>query len=123
VEALARSNAMHKAKLRDSHIQDAYDADDLGGIHIKPPLSYLAYYSLLENGMIVKHVDVHKEEKQSRFLISSMNEILRNQTSQCLLAKSGQSCSVQGVRKHARYAVRSHNFFLLLTYNLYSHSL
>jgi hypothetical protein len=56
-------------------------ADDLGGIRIKPPLSPTSHstsnhhahtrsrsreITLLENGMIVEHVDVRKEEKEAR---------------------------------------------------------
>ena len=54
-------------------------ADDLGGIRIRPPLSptspsnhhahtrfHVSELMLLENGIIVEHVDVRKEEKEAR---------------------------------------------------------
>jgi hypothetical protein len=85
----------HEAKQLDSRMWDAYSqlrgsanntgsssspADDLGGIRIKPPLSpptsptnHHAHtrsrsreITLLENGMIVEHVDVRKEEREAR---------------------------------------------------------
>ena len=92
-EALAHTNAMHEAKQLDNRMRDAYSqlrrsaydmgsssspADDLGGIRIKPPHSPTSptnnahtrsrsrEITLLENGMIVEHVDVRKEEKEAR---------------------------------------------------------
>ena len=83
---------MHEAKQLDNRMRDAYSqlrrsaydtgsssspADDLGGIRIKPPHSPTSpnhahtrsrsrEITLLENGMIVEHVDVRKEEKEAR---------------------------------------------------------
>jgi hypothetical protein len=83
---------MQEAKQLDSRMRDAYSqlrrsaydtgnssspADDLGGVRIKPPLSpgspthnharsHSREITLLENGMIVEHVDVRKEEREAR---------------------------------------------------------
>ncbi|KAJ7218068.1 hypothetical protein GGX14DRAFT_439572 [Mycena pura] len=90
-EALARARAMQEAKQLDNRMRDtysqlrrsAYDAgngavpvvDDSGGVRIKPPQSpsspshprsHSREVTLLENGMIVEHVDVRKEEKVAR---------------------------------------------------------
>ncbi|KAF8070156.1 hypothetical protein FPV67DRAFT_1668035 [Lyophyllum atratum] len=92
-EALARARAMQEAKQLDSRMRDAYSqlrrsaydlgntgspADDTGGVRIKPPLSpstpthnaharsHSREITLLENGMIVEHVDVRKEEREAR---------------------------------------------------------
>ncbi|KAJ7045517.1 hypothetical protein C8F04DRAFT_988573 [Mycena alexandri] len=90
-EALARARAMQEAKQLDNRMRDTYSqlrrsaydtgttaapADDNGGVRIKPPLSpaspnqpirsHSREVTLLENGMIVEHVDVRKEEKEAR---------------------------------------------------------
>ncbi|PPQ98600.1 hypothetical protein CVT24_003933 [Panaeolus cyanescens] len=93
-EALAHARAMQEAKQLDNRMRDAYSqlrrsaydmgnsaspADDNGGVRIKPPHSPNAPLStgphirshsrevtLLENGMIVEHVDVRKEEREMR---------------------------------------------------------
>lgn len=74
--------------MRDTYSQlrrSAYDmgnvttsTDDTGGVRIKPPLSpsspnlssharsHSREVTLLENGMIVEHVDVRKEEREAR---------------------------------------------------------
>ncbi|KAJ7680321.1 hypothetical protein DFH06DRAFT_1278397 [Mycena polygramma] len=90
-EALARARAMQEAKQLDNRMRDTYSqlrrsaydtgtspspADDSGGVRIKPPLSpsspshpvrsHSREVTLLENGMIVEHVDVRKEEKEAR---------------------------------------------------------
>ncbi|KAE9411522.1 hypothetical protein BT96DRAFT_870234 [Gymnopus androsaceus JB14] len=93
-EALARARALHEAKELDSRMRDTYSqlrrsaydmgnsatpADDNGGVRIKPPISpaspafprahdrsHSRDVTLLENGMIVEHVDVRKEEKEAR---------------------------------------------------------
>jgi len=83
---------MQEAKQLDSRMRDAYSqlrrsaydtgnssspTDDLGGVRIKPPLSpgspthsharsQSREITLLENGMIVEHVDVRKEEREAR---------------------------------------------------------
>lgn len=75
-------------RMRDTYSQlrrSAYDSgtatspvDDLGGVRIKPPsspatpvnhnraYSYSREITLLENGMIIEHVDVKKEEKEAK---------------------------------------------------------
>ncbi|KAJ4483432.1 hypothetical protein J3R30DRAFT_3448440 [Lentinula aciculospora] len=93
-EALARARALHEAQELDNRMREtyaqlrrsAYDmgnsaspADDAGGVRIKPPTSPVSAsfprahdrshsrdVTLLENGMIVEHVDVRKEEKEAR---------------------------------------------------------
>ncbi|PPQ67276.1 hypothetical protein CVT25_005860 [Psilocybe cyanescens] len=93
-EAVAHARAMQEAKQLDNRMRDAYSqlrrsaydmgsssspADDVGGVRIKPPLSpntpnqpqshvrsHSREITLLENGMIVEHVDVRKEEKEAR---------------------------------------------------------
>ncbi|KAJ7703200.1 hypothetical protein B0H17DRAFT_94477 [Mycena rosella] len=90
-EALARARAMQEAKQLDNRMRDTYSqlrrsaydtgnsstpADDSGGVRIKPPRSpsspnhpgrsHSREVTLLENGMIVEHVDVRKEEKEAR---------------------------------------------------------
>ncbi|KAF9461260.1 hypothetical protein BDZ94DRAFT_1323411 [Collybia nuda] len=91
-EALAHARAMQEAKQLDSRMRDTYSqlrrsaydmgsnptpADDSGGVRIKPPLSpsspinihnrsHSREITLLENGMIVEHVDVRKEERDAR---------------------------------------------------------
>lgn len=93
-EALAHARAMQEAKQLDNRMRDAYSqlrrsaydmgssaapADDSGGVRIKPPLSpstpvrnsmhdrsHSRDVTLLENGMIVEHVDVRKEEREAR---------------------------------------------------------
>ncbi|KAJ7783179.1 hypothetical protein B0H16DRAFT_1495735 [Mycena metata] len=90
-EALARARAMQEAKQLDNRMRDTYSqlrrsaydtgntaapADDNGGVRIRPPLSpaspnqpirsHSREVTLLENGMIVEHVDVRKEEKEAR---------------------------------------------------------
>lgn len=90
-EALARARAMQEAKQLDNRMRDtysqlrrsAYDAgtspvvDDSAGVRIKPPTSptspNLAHarsqsreITLLQNGMIVEHVDVRREEREAR---------------------------------------------------------
>ncbi|KAJ7287532.1 hypothetical protein C8J57DRAFT_589370 [Mycena rebaudengoi] len=91
-EALARARAMQEAKQLDNRMRDTYSqlrrsafdtgnsatpaGDDSGGVRIKPPRSpsspqhptrsHSREITLLENGMIVEHVDVRKEEKEAR---------------------------------------------------------
>ncbi|EIN12008.1 hypothetical protein PUNSTDRAFT_50784 [Punctularia strigosozonata HHB-11173 SS5] len=92
-EALAHARAMQESRQIDNKMRDAYSqlrrsaydigssaapADDIGGVRIKAPRSTSmpsvaqhAYsnsreVTLLENGMIVEHVDVRKEEKEER---------------------------------------------------------
>ncbi|KAF4621209.1 hypothetical protein D9613_000674 [Agrocybe pediades] len=93
-EAEAHARAMQEAKQLDNRMRDAYSqlrrsaydmgsstspTDDLGGVRIRPPISPTTAsqpqshvrsqsreVTLLENGMIVEHVDVRKEEKEAR---------------------------------------------------------
>jgi hypothetical protein len=92
-EALAHARAMQEAKLLDSRVRDTYAGirmsaysagglvspiDDLGGVRIRPPTTPTASanhirarsqsreVTLLENGLIVEHVDIKKEEKEAR---------------------------------------------------------
>ncbi|KAG5642832.1 hypothetical protein DXG03_002063 [Asterophora parasitica] len=92
-EALAHARATQEAKQLDSRMRDTYSqlrrsaydlgnaispADETGGLRIKPPLSPTTpqhntharsqsrEITLLENGMIVEHVDVRKEEREAR---------------------------------------------------------
>ncbi|KII92385.1 hypothetical protein PLICRDRAFT_154861 [Plicaturopsis crispa FD-325 SS-3] len=95
-EALAHARAMHESRQIDNKMRDAYSqlrrsaydmgnsaapTDDTGGVRIKTPRtasspaalsgvpharSHSREITLLENGMIVEHVDVRKEEKEER---------------------------------------------------------
>jgi len=89
-ETLARARALQEAKQLDNRMRDAYSqlrrsaydmgnsaapVDDSGGVRIKPPVSPInaahdrtasREVTLLENGMIVEHVDVRKEEREAR---------------------------------------------------------
>lgn len=91
-EALAHARAMQEARQLDNKMRDAYSrlrmsaydmgssaapADDTGGVRIKSPASpvfnnpshnrtHSRDVTLLENGMIVEHVDVRKEEREAK---------------------------------------------------------
>jgi len=89
-EAIAHVRAMQEARQLDNRMRDAYSQlrrsaydsgnsaspiDDLGGVRIKPVTSSSRKHhtrshsrdvTLLENGMIVEHVDVRKEEREAR---------------------------------------------------------
>ncbi|KAF8893358.1 hypothetical protein BD779DRAFT_1505756 [Infundibulicybe gibba] len=92
-EALAHSRAMQESKQIDNRMRDAYaqlrrsaydtgssaaPADDAGGVRIKPPQSsnrpvstthartHSREVTLLENGLIVEHVNVRKEEREAK---------------------------------------------------------
>ncbi|KAK7045595.1 hypothetical protein VNI00_007427 [Paramarasmius palmivorus] len=88
-EAAAHTRAMQEARQLDSKMRDAYSqlrrsaydlgssaapSDDTGGIRIKAPASPTTQHertgsrdvTLLENGMIVEHVDVRREERDAR---------------------------------------------------------
>ncbi|KAL1735572.1 hypothetical protein EV714DRAFT_243648 [Schizophyllum commune] len=91
-EGLAHAQAMQEAKMLDSRVRDTYSqlrrsaydigvspapAGDTTGVRIKPPRSpsqppfghtksHSRDVTLLENGMIVEHVDVRKEEREAR---------------------------------------------------------
>lgn len=91
VEAVAHARAMRESRQLDDRMRDAYSqlrrsayelgsspvfSDDSGGVRIKIPNSPsvpsgLAHghgrdITLLENGMIVEHVDVRREERERR---------------------------------------------------------
>lgn len=89
-EALAHARAMRESRQLDDKMRDAYSqlrrsayelgtaaqpTDDSGGVRIKAPrsvstpnalLTHSREVTLLENGMIVEHVDVRKEEREER---------------------------------------------------------
>lgn len=91
-ETLARAQALQESRLLEDKMRDTYSQlrrsayelgssavpdDDTGGIRIKTPRStsmpsagllhnHGREVTLLENGMIVEHVDVRKEEKEER---------------------------------------------------------
>lgn len=86
-EALAHARAMQEAKHLDNRMRDAYSQlrrsaydtggsitpmEDGSGVRIKPPNEVVhkrgpsREVTLLENGMIVEHVDVRKEEREAR---------------------------------------------------------
>ncbi|KAJ7595041.1 hypothetical protein C8J56DRAFT_822194 [Mycena floridula] len=88
-EALAHARATQEARQLDNKMRDAYSKlrmsaydtgataapDDVGGLRIKSPISptlgahnksLSRDVTLLENGMIVEHVDVRKEEREAR---------------------------------------------------------
>lgn len=89
-ETLARARALQEARQLDNRMRDTYSqlrrsaydtgnsaapADDTGGVRIKAPTSNTSpvhdrsasrEVTLLENGMIVEHVDVKREEREAR---------------------------------------------------------
>ncbi|KAH8828433.1 hypothetical protein DL96DRAFT_1669498 [Flagelloscypha sp. PMI_526] len=89
-EALAYAQAQQEARNLDSRMRDTYSElrrsaydlgnsaapqDHTGGVRIKPPQangtmpharSHSRDVTLLENGMIVEHVDVRREEREAR---------------------------------------------------------
>lgn len=90
-EALAHARALRESRLLDDKMRDAYSqlrrsayelgssaqpVDDTSGVRIKAPRSpsmptiatngQSREVTLLENGMIVEHVDVRKEERDER---------------------------------------------------------
>jgi hypothetical protein len=88
-EALAHTRAMQESRQLDSKMRDTYSQlrrsaydlgacaspmDETGGVRIKSPTppagpharSHSREVTLLENGMIVEHVDVRKEEREER---------------------------------------------------------
>ncbi|KAG6900549.1 hypothetical protein C0993_009126 [Termitomyces sp. T159_Od127] len=92
-EALARARAIQEAKQLESKMRDTYSqlrrsaydlgnaatpTDEMGGLRIRPPISpttpihdvharsHSREITLLENGMIVEHVNVRKEEREAR---------------------------------------------------------
>ena len=90
-EALAHARALRESRQLDDRMRDAYSqlrrsayelgssaqpSDDTGGVRIKSPRSpsgpaphnhnHSREVTLLENGMIVEHVDVRREEREER---------------------------------------------------------
>lgn len=89
VEAVAHARAMRESRHLDDRMRDAYSQlrrsayelgsspvpnDDIGGVRVKIPnsptipsgLAHGRDITLLENGMIVEHVDVRREERERR---------------------------------------------------------
>ena len=88
VEAIAHARAMRESRQLDDRMRDAYSqlrrsayelgsspaiTDDTGGVRVKVPNSpapsgphHSRDLTLLENGMLVEHVDVRKEERDRR---------------------------------------------------------
>ncbi|TCD67453.1 hypothetical protein EIP91_012370 [Steccherinum ochraceum] len=89
VEAIAHARAMRESRQLDDRMRDAYSqlrrsayelgsspafTDDIGGVRVKIPnspsipagLPHGRDITLLENGMIVEHVDVRREERDKR---------------------------------------------------------
>ena len=142
-EALAHTNAMHEAKQLDSRMRDAYSqlrrsaydtgsssspADDVGGIRIKPPLSPTSpinhhahtrsrsrEITLLENGMIVEHVDVRKEEKEARDrrrreekrARKSSRSSVMDASASIISAQSNGALAESGLKPYSRYSQAS----------------
>ena len=141
-EALAHTNAMHEAKQLDNRMRDAYSqlrrsaydtgsssspADDLGGIRIKPPHSPTSptnhahtrsrsrEITLLENGMIVEHVDVRKEEKEARERRRREEKRARKTSRSSVMDASASIISAQsngalaegGLKPYSRYSQAS----------------
>ncbi|KIM40146.1 hypothetical protein M413DRAFT_446304 [Hebeloma cylindrosporum] len=136
-EALAHARAMQEAKQLDSRMRDAYSqlrrsaydtgnssspADDLGGVRIKPPLSpglpshnharsHSREITLLENGMIVEHVDVRKEEREARERKKRDDKRARKSSRSSVMdvtsiisAQSGGQLTENGLKPYSRYS-------------------
>lgn len=122
--------------MRDAYSQlrrSAYDmgsssspADDLGGVRIKPPHSpsspthNLAHtrsrsreITLLENGMIVEHVDVRKEEKEARERRRKEEKRARKTSRSSIMdasiisAQSNGALVESGLKPYSRYSQAS----------------
>lgn len=115
-EALAHARAMRESRQLDDKMRDAYSQlrrsayelgssaqpmDDTGGVRIKAPrsvstpnalLSHSREVTLLENGMIVEHVDVKKEERERR-----MREEKRERSRVRKTSKSSRAADVMSV--------------------------
>ncbi|KAI0675114.1 hypothetical protein C8Q78DRAFT_965742 [Trametes maxima] len=83
-EALARARALRESRLLDEKMRDTFSqlrrsayelgsssspTDDTGAVRLKSPgvvHNHSREVTLLENGMIVEHVDLRKEEKEAR---------------------------------------------------------
>ena len=140
-EALAHANAMQEAKQLDNRMRDAYSQlrrsaydmgsssspqDDLGGVRIKPPHSPTAptnnhahtrsrsrEITLLENGMIVEHVDVRKEEREARERRRKEEKRARKTSRGSIMdasiisAQSNGALTENGLKPYSRYSQTS----------------
>jgi hypothetical protein len=140
-EALAHAHAMQEAKRLDNRMRDAYSqlrrsaydvgsssspADDLGGVRIKPPQSPTSpatnhahtrsrsrEVTLLENGMIVEHVDVRKEEKEARERKRREEKRARKTSRSSIMdasiisAQSNGALTESGLKPYSRYSQTS----------------
>jgi hypothetical protein len=139
-EALAHARAMRESRQLDDKMRDAYSQlrrsayelgssaqptdDGGGGVRIKAPrsvstptalLSHSREVTLLENGMIVEHVDVKKEEKERRKLEERRERSRARKTSRGSRADAMSVYSLQtplpmdsgffsGIRNDSRYS-------------------
>jgi len=139
---MAHARAMQEAKQLDSRMRDTYSqlrrsaydmgnssspADDLGGVRIKPPLSpntpsqpqshvrsQSREITLLENGMIVEHVDVRKEEKEARERKKREEKRARKSSKSSMMdvtsiisAQSNGAFTDSGLKPYSRYSQSS----------------
>ena len=130
---------MQEAKQLDNRMRDAYSqlrrsaydmgsssspADDLGGVRIKPPHSPTSptrahtrsrsrEITLLENGMIVEHVDVRKEEKEARDRRRKEEKRARKTSRSSIMdasiisAQSNGALVESGLKPYSRYSQAS----------------
>ena len=133
---------MQEAKQLDNRMRDAYSqlrrsaydmgnsasaSDDLGGVRIRPPnsphsptwnsnhvRSNSREVTLLENGMIVEHVDVRKEEKEARERKKKEERRARKSSrssamdvTSVISAQSGGPPAENGLKPYSRYSQTS----------------
>lgn len=130
---------MQEAKQLDNRMRDAYSqlrrsaydmgsssspADDLGGVRIKSPTtpsnnhhahtrSRSREITLLENGMIVEHVDVRKEEKEARERRRKEEKRARKTSRSSVMdasiisAQSNGALTESGLKPYSRYSQAS----------------
>jgi hypothetical protein len=133
---------MQEAKQLDNRMRDAYSqlrrsaydmgssfspADDLGGVRIKPPQSAHSptwnhshvrsnsrEVTLLENGMIVEHVDVRKEEREARERRKKEEKRARKSSrgsvmdvTSIISAQSGGPLAENSLKPYSRYSQAS----------------
>ncbi|KAF8658247.1 hypothetical protein AX16_002023 [Volvariella volvacea WC 439] len=142
-EALAHARAMQEARQLDNRMRDAYSQlrrsaydtgntaapiDDTGGVRIRPPKSPILpmharsqsrEVTLLENGMIVEHVDVRREEREARERRRREEKRARKSSrssgidvTSIMSGQTGQSLALQtdnglGLRPQSRYSQAS----------------
>lgn len=131
---------MQEAKQLDNRMRDAYSqlrrsaydtgnsaapADDLGGVRIKPPKSPVSptnpmhgrvhsrEITLLENGMIVEHVDVRKEEREAR-------ERRRRQEKRARKSSRSSGIDVTSIISAQSYGLQTDNGLSLKPHSRYS---